>query len=68
MISELVEALNLLTLAYRSAGLLWAARANCLMAAARIVSFAEEESELRLRYDSGHQTLGMVIGRVRPSS
>ena len=46
--NELVEALNLLTLAYRSAGLLWAARANCLMAAARIVSFAEEESELRL--------------------
>ena len=37
-VNELVEALNLLTLAYRSAGLLWAARATCLMAAARIVS------------------------------
>ena len=46
--NELVDALNLLALAYRSAGLLWAARSSCLMATARIVSFAEEESELTL--------------------
>ena len=45
---ELINALKLLALAYRSAGLLWASRATCLMAAARIASEAAEESELRL--------------------
>lgn len=44
---ELIEALPLLALAYRSAGLLWAARATCLMAAATIVIESEEESEIR---------------------
>ena len=43
---ELIEALKLLALAYRSSGLLWAARATCLMAAERITSEALEESNL----------------------
>jgi hypothetical protein len=43
---HLIEAVQLLTLAYRSAGLLWAARASCVFAAASIVSQAEEDSEL----------------------
>lgn len=44
---ELIDALPLLVLAYRSAGLLWAARATCLMAAATIIIESEEESEVR---------------------
>ena len=42
---ELIEALKLLSLAYRASGLLWAARASCLMAAERIASEAMEESQ-----------------------
>lgn len=44
---ELINALPLLALAYRSAGLFWAARATCLMAAATIVIESEEENEIR---------------------
>lgn len=44
---ELIDALPLLALAYRSAGLLWAARAACLMAIATIVIESEDESEVR---------------------
>lgn len=43
---ELVEATQLLALAYRSAGLLWAARAVCLLAIAAMFVDAEEESDL----------------------
>jgi tetratricopeptide (TPR) repeat protein len=39
---ELIEALQLLTLAYRSAGLLWASRASCIFALATIVIEANE--------------------------
>ena len=46
--NELVEALQLLALAYRSSGLLWASRSTCLMAAARIAIEIEEESELKI--------------------
>jgi len=42
----LIDATQLLTLAYRSAGLLWAARASCLLAASSIVVEGEEDSEL----------------------
>ena len=45
---ELVEALKLLALAYRSSGLLWASRSTCLMAAARIAIEIEEESEPKI--------------------
>lgn len=41
---HLIEALHLLMLAYRGAGLLWAARATCAVAAASIAMEGEEES------------------------
>jgi hypothetical protein len=44
---DLIDALPVLALAYRSAGLLWAARATCLMAAATIVIESEEQSAVR---------------------
>ncbi|EIM01154.1 hypothetical protein UUA_05272 [Rhodanobacter thiooxydans LCS2] len=43
---SLIEALQLLTLAYRSAGLLWAARASCIFAMASMFIEAEEDSDL----------------------
>jgi hypothetical protein len=45
---QLIEATYLLALAYRSAGLLWAARANCIFAMAAISIESEDESELRV--------------------
>jgi hypothetical protein len=42
----LIEAMRLLSLAYRSAGLLWAARASCIFALASIFIEAEEDSYL----------------------
>ena len=42
----LIETMQLLTLAYRSAGLLWAARASCIFAMASIFIEAEEDSDL----------------------
>ena len=45
---QLIEATQLLTLAYRSAGLLWAARASCVFAMASISIESEDESELRV--------------------
>ena len=44
---ELIDALKLLSLAYRSAGLLWAARSSCLMALGITVSQETEEIEVR---------------------
>ena len=41
---QLVEALHILMIAYRGAGLLWAARATCAMAAASIIMEGEEDS------------------------
>lgn len=43
---SLIEALQLLSIAYRSAGLLWAARASCIFAMASIFIEAEESSDL----------------------
>ncbi|BAU49852.1 hypothetical protein SVA_3304 [Sulfurifustis variabilis] len=44
--SSFIEAMRLLSLAYRSAGLLWAARASCIFALASIFIEAEEDSHL----------------------
>ena len=44
---ELIDALKLLSLAYRSAGLLWAARSSCFMALSITVSQETEEIEIR---------------------
>lgn len=43
---SLIEALQLLTLAYRSAGLLWAARATCIFAMASMFIETEEGNDL----------------------
>jgi hypothetical protein len=43
---SLIEALQLLSLAYRSAGLLWAARASCIFAMASMFIEAEENGDL----------------------
>ena len=43
---HLIEALQLLMLAYRSAGLLWASRASCAFLAASLVIEGEEENQL----------------------
>ncbi len=43
---HLIEATSLLTLAYRSAGLLWAARATCIFVIASILHEGEEKSEI----------------------
>ncbi|WP_287849687.1 hypothetical protein [Acidiphilium sp.] len=45
---QLIEATHLLALAYRSAGLLWAARASCIFAMASISIESEDDSELRV--------------------
>ena len=43
---QLIEALQLLSLAYRSAGLLWASRATCIFAAASIAIEGEADSQI----------------------
>ncbi len=48
--NHLIEALQLLMLAYRSAGLLWAARASCSFLAASLVMEGEEDSELPVSF------------------
>jgi hypothetical protein len=45
-----IEALHLLMIAYRGAGLLWAARATCAMAAASLVMQGEEDSTLPVTF------------------
>ncbi|MCK5096824.1 MAG: hypothetical protein KAR45_01910 [Desulfobacteraceae bacterium] len=47
---HLIEAVQLLMLAYRSAGLLWAARASCSFLAASLVMAGEEDSELPVSF------------------
>lgn len=47
---HLIEALQLLMLAYRSAGLLWAARASCAFLAASLIMEGEEDSELPVSF------------------
>ncbi len=45
--NSLIDALQLLSLAYKSAGLFWAARASCIFALASIVIEDEDISQLR---------------------
>jgi len=45
-----IDALQLLSLAYRSAGLLWAARAACIMAAAAAIVEGEEDSTIPVSF------------------
>jgi hypothetical protein len=45
---ELIEALQRLCLAYRSAGLLWAARATCVFVLATIHIESEQENQIRI--------------------
>ena len=47
---RLIEALQLLMLAYKSAGLLWAARASCLFLTASLVIESEEDSQVPLSF------------------
>ncbi len=49
-VDHLIEALQLLMLSYRSAGLLWAARSSCAFLAASIVIEGEEDSELPVSF------------------
>lgn len=47
---HLIDGLQLLMLAYRSAGMLWAARASCIFLAASLVIEGEEESQLPISF------------------
>jgi len=47
---QLIEALHLLMIAYRGAGLLWAARATCVMSAASLVMEGEEDSTVPVKF------------------
>ncbi|MGH9425191.1 MAG: tetratricopeptide repeat protein, partial [Terriglobia bacterium] len=47
---NLIEALQLLMLAYRSAGLLWAARASCVFVTASIIIEGEEGSHIPVSF------------------
>jgi hypothetical protein len=47
---NMIEAIELLTLAYRSAGMLWAARASCIFLSASLVIESEEESCLPVSF------------------
>ncbi|MDE0152731.1 MAG: tetratricopeptide repeat protein [Gammaproteobacteria bacterium] len=49
-IQDLAEATQLLTLAYRSAGLLWAARASCIFATASIARIGEQENDIPINF------------------
>ena len=62
---SLIEALQLLSLAYRSAGLYWAARATCIFAMASIIIESEEESELRIEIIPTLTLLGWISLQLR---
>jgi hypothetical protein len=49
-VDSLIQGLHLLTIAYRSAGLLWAARASCIFVAASLAIEGEEESEIPITF------------------
>jgi hypothetical protein len=48
--SELAHALQLLTIAYRKAGLLWAARASCIFVASSLIIEAEEDGQIPVSF------------------
>ena len=61
----LIDAAQHLALAYRSAGLLWAARATCIFAAASIVIEGEEDSELGVGIVPTFEILAWVTLQLR---
>jgi len=61
----LIEAMRLLSLAYRGAGLLWAARASCIFAIASIFIEAEEESNLPASVVPTLMLLGWITVELR---
>ncbi len=62
---SLIEAMRLLSLAYRSAGLLWAARASCIFAIASIFIEAEEYSNLPASVVPTIMLLGWITVELR---
>lgn len=64
-IGSLIEAMQLLSLAYRSAGLLWAARASCIFAIASIFIEAEEDSNLPASVVPTIMLLGWITVELR---
>lgn len=62
---SLIEAMQLLSLAYRSAGLLWAARASCIFAIASIFIEAEEDSNLPASVVPTSMLLGWITVELR---
>lgn len=62
---QIIEALHLLMLAYRGAGLLWAARATCTMAAASIVMEGEEDSLMPVSFVPTMVTWGWIAVQLR---
>lgn len=62
---SLIEAMRLLSLAYRSAGLLWAARASCIFAIASIFIEAEEDSDLPASIVPTLMLLGWITVELR---
>ncbi|MBF0327444.1 MAG: tetratricopeptide repeat protein [Alphaproteobacteria bacterium] len=62
---KLIEALQLLSLAYRSAGLLWASRATCIFAAASIVIEGETESQLDVSIVPTLELMGWTTLQLR---
>ena len=58
-------AMRLLSLAYRSAGLLWAARASCIFAIASIFIEAEEDSDLPASVVPTLMLLGWITVELR---
>lgn len=61
----LIEAMRLLSLAYRGAGLLWAARATCIFAIASIFIEAEEDSNLPASVVPTLMLLGWITVELR---
>lgn len=62
---SLIEAVRLLSLAYRSAGLLWAARASCIFAIASIFIDAEENNDLPASVVPTIMLLGWISVELR---
>jgi hypothetical protein len=62
---SLIEALQLLMLAYRSAGLLWAARATCIFLAASLVMQSEEESHIPVVFIPVMKVLAWIARELR---
>jgi hypothetical protein len=62
---SLIEAMRLLSLAYRSAGLLWAARASCIFAIASIFIEADEDNDIPASVVPTIMLLGWITVELR---